>query len=108
MRLWGRLGCFRWLATGAGLRAASCQRRALLRFVQVTGWKSTRNIKCGDATLCSLSLLPCSLYMPGFYNTLARRQIERRDAGTLSGILGDVASHLEITRDELVQRLFSR
>ena len=26
--------------------------------------------------------------------------------GTLSGILGDVAAHLEISRDELVQRLF--
>jgi predicted RNA binding protein YcfA (HicA-like mRNA interferase family) len=26
--------------------------------------------------------------------------------GTLSGILGDVAAHLEITRDELAQRLF--
>ena len=26
--------------------------------------------------------------------------------GTLSGILGDVAAHLEITRDELIQRLF--
>jgi predicted RNA binding protein YcfA (HicA-like mRNA interferase family) len=26
--------------------------------------------------------------------------------GTLSGILGDVSAHLEITRDELVQRLF--
>jgi predicted RNA binding protein YcfA (HicA-like mRNA interferase family) len=26
--------------------------------------------------------------------------------GTLSGILGDVAGHFEISRDELVQRLF--
>jgi len=26
--------------------------------------------------------------------------------GTLSGILGDVAAHLKITRDELMQRLF--
>lgn len=26
--------------------------------------------------------------------------------GTLSGILGDVAAHLEISRDELVRRLF--
>ncbi len=26
--------------------------------------------------------------------------------GTLSGILGDVAGHLEISRDDLVQRLF--
>ena len=26
--------------------------------------------------------------------------------GTLSGIVGDVAVHLELTRDELVQRLF--
>ena len=26
--------------------------------------------------------------------------------GTLSGILGDVAAHLKITRDELLQRLF--
>jgi len=26
--------------------------------------------------------------------------------GTLSGILGDVAVHLEITRDELIRRLF--
>jgi predicted RNA binding protein YcfA (HicA-like mRNA interferase family) len=26
--------------------------------------------------------------------------------GTLSGILGDVAGHFEINRDELVQRLF--
>jgi predicted RNA binding protein YcfA (HicA-like mRNA interferase family) len=26
--------------------------------------------------------------------------------GTLSGILGDVAAHLKITRDELTQRLF--
>ena len=26
--------------------------------------------------------------------------------GTLSGILGEVAAHLEITRDELMQRLF--
>jgi predicted RNA binding protein YcfA (HicA-like mRNA interferase family) len=26
--------------------------------------------------------------------------------GTLSGILGDVAGHLKITRDELMQRLF--
>jgi hypothetical protein len=26
--------------------------------------------------------------------------------GTLSGILGDVAQHLEITRDELTRRLF--
>jgi hypothetical protein len=28
--------------------------------------------------------------------------------GTLSGILGDVASHFEISRDDLVQRLFGR
>jgi len=27
--------------------------------------------------------------------------------GTLSGILGDVAAHLKITRDELLQRLFA-
>ena len=26
--------------------------------------------------------------------------------GTLAGILGDVAAHLEIGRDELIQRLF--
>lgn len=26
--------------------------------------------------------------------------------GTLSGILGDVAAHLQITRDELMRRLF--
>ncbi len=26
--------------------------------------------------------------------------------GTLSGILGDVASHFQINRDELIQRLF--
>jgi hypothetical protein len=26
--------------------------------------------------------------------------------GTLSGILADVAGHFEITRDELIQRLF--
>jgi predicted RNA binding protein YcfA (HicA-like mRNA interferase family) len=26
--------------------------------------------------------------------------------GTLSGILGDVAGHFEISRDELIQRLF--
>ena len=26
--------------------------------------------------------------------------------GTLGGILGDVASHFQITRDELLQRLF--
>ena len=26
--------------------------------------------------------------------------------GTLGGILGDVATHLQITRDELLQRLF--
>jgi predicted RNA binding protein YcfA (HicA-like mRNA interferase family) len=26
--------------------------------------------------------------------------------GTLSGILGDVAAHLELDRDELLQRLF--
>ena len=26
--------------------------------------------------------------------------------GTLSGILGDVAAHLKITRDDLLQRLF--
>jgi len=26
--------------------------------------------------------------------------------GTLSGILGDIAAHLKITRDELMQRLF--
>ena len=26
--------------------------------------------------------------------------------GTLSGILGDVAGHFEIARDELIQRLF--
>jgi len=26
--------------------------------------------------------------------------------GTLSGILGDVAAHLEVSRDELVRRLF--
>ena len=26
--------------------------------------------------------------------------------GTLSGILGDVAAHLELSRDELAQRLF--
>jgi predicted RNA binding protein YcfA (HicA-like mRNA interferase family) len=26
--------------------------------------------------------------------------------GTLSGVLGDVAAHLKITREELVQRLF--
>jgi predicted RNA binding protein YcfA (HicA-like mRNA interferase family) len=26
--------------------------------------------------------------------------------GTLSGILGEVAAHLKITRDELMQRLF--
>ena len=28
--------------------------------------------------------------------------------GTLSGILGDVAGHFEISRDELIQRLFGR
>ena len=28
--------------------------------------------------------------------------------GTLSGILGDVAAHFEISRDELVQRLFGQ
>ena len=28
--------------------------------------------------------------------------------GTLSGILGDVASHFEISRDDLVQRLFGK
>ena len=27
--------------------------------------------------------------------------------GTLSGILGDVAAHLQISRDELMRRLFS-
>jgi len=26
--------------------------------------------------------------------------------GTLAGILGDVAAHVEISRDELIQRLF--
>jgi predicted RNA binding protein YcfA (HicA-like mRNA interferase family) len=28
--------------------------------------------------------------------------------GTLSGILGDVAAHLKIERDELIKRLFGR
>ena len=28
--------------------------------------------------------------------------------GTLSGILGDVASHFEISRDDLVRRLFGK
>ena len=28
--------------------------------------------------------------------------------GTLAGILSDVAAHLEITRDELMQRLFEK
>jgi len=35
--------------------------------------------------------------------------IPRHDAlriGTLAGILGDVASHIEISRDELLRRLF--
>jgi predicted RNA binding protein YcfA (HicA-like mRNA interferase family) len=27
--------------------------------------------------------------------------------GTLSGILGDIARHFEISRDELIQRLFA-
>jgi len=26
--------------------------------------------------------------------------------GTLSGILGDIAAHLKLTREELMQRLF--